>query len=344
MSQRCGRVATWLVGAGVILFALSGGDAGDLSDPAELLRFGAEMARDGNWREARFRWEHAAAKQAGPRILNNLAVASEALGDAAAALGYYERASRLAPADETVADNFARFRSFQSRAPLSPSPGGTAVAPATDSLAKEDRKGGKTWKVTVHLRVPARLDISAFKSVLVASFLAPDDALIEVNKEAVRFVRSEFRKRSTLQVLDVNPAPAVPEQTIDDLAANVEFWKHLAREHGAELIVSGEVAFTKSDASGFQDVDSISPVTGQKVRQTRFVEQERFDYTMEVLFVEGSSGSVLLRDRLKKSSTYVGLANDPITAFYDLIEATAADVRGVVSIGTRDEVRAIFRK
>lgn len=345
MSQRSGRVAAWLLGAGMLLLSRSAGSAGDVTDPAELLRFGAQMAREGNWREARFRWEHArTSAPANARIVNNLAVACEALGDPAAAQTFYERAVKLAPKDKAVADNFVRFRSFQSRALPGPVAPDSAIVLEPDPAVRADKKGGKTWKVMVHLRVPPRLDISMLESVLVASFLVPDETLVDVNKEAVRFVRSEFRKRSALTVLDVNPPPAVPEQTIDDLAANDEFWKHLGREHAAELIVSGEVDFTKSDASGFQEVDSISPVTGQKVRQTRFVEQERFDYFMEVLFVDAASGNVLLRDRLKKSSTYTGLANDPITAFYDLIEATAADVRGVVSTGTRDEERAIFRK
>jgi hypothetical protein len=65
---------------------------------------------------------------------------------------------------------------------------------------------------------------------------------------------------------------------------------------------------------------------------------------MTVLFIAGSDGSVLFRDRLRKSSTYLGIANDPISAFFDLIGATAADVLGTVSGGWREETRYVFRK
>ena len=49
-------------------------------------------------------------------------------------------------------------------------------------------------------------------------------------------------------------------------------------------------------------------------------------------------------DALKPySASYVGQANDPLTAFYDLSERIAGDVLSVVSPRSREDMRVIFR-
>ena len=91
-------------------------------------------------------------------------------------------------------------------------------------------------------------------------------------------------------------------------------------------------------------MDVVSNRTGQKVRETRFVEQERFFYEIEIFFIEGSTGALLFRDRLERSVIYRGLANDPIGAFYSMSDAIAGDVLSVVSPRTREDTRVIFKK
>lgn len=310
----------------------------------DLLRFGAEMAKKGNWREARFRWEQARALEPdNARILNNLAVAHEALGDAAGARSLYQKARTFSQGDPHVAGNAARFE--HSAAPAV-GQDATRADPATDPRPRGDRerRGGKVLKLPVKLPVPPRLDLTGARKVLVASFQTNDNSLVDINREIVRFLRGEFRKHSSLDVVDVTPPPPIPEQPLEDLVANAEFWRHLGREHGADLIVSGAVHYDRRDSSGFQDVDVISPVTGQKVRQTRFVEQEQFTYVVEVLFLDGATGGLRFRDRLRRNAVYGGDANDPITAFYELSDGIASDVLAVVSTRTREEIRDIFQK
>ncbi len=87
----------------------------DRNSPAAQMEFGSDMARRGYWREARFRWEQAAAKRADdPHLWSNLAVASEALGEYTQALEQYKKALALAPGDPRVKENYARFAEFYS--------------------------------------------------------------------------------------------------------------------------------------------------------------------------------------------------------------------------------------
>jgi hypothetical protein len=326
------------------LLALTAALAAPPAAPAEpgfdeAMDFAAEMAKQGNWREARYRWQQALTRWPNHRkILNNLAVAAESMGELEQAREYYTRAMSVGQ-DEAIESNYHRARWFWRQAGYGAEDG---EAPTPPAGAPEVR--GKTMKVAVRLPVPARLDITGVESILVVSFLTDSSSMLDVNRELVRYLRSELHKNLEVEILPVTPPPAVPEQTLEDLIANQEFWKFLGREYGADLIVSGSVDYDREDASGFQDVDVISSATGQKVRTSQFVEQERFLYVMNIILMDGASGELRYRDHLRGSSVFRGTQNDPITAFYELNDTLAPDVLAIVKQRWQEDLRYVFRR
>lgn len=81
--------------------------------PSNQLAFGVEMAQRGLWQEALFRFRQAErAGASDPRVLNNLAVAYEAVGDFDRALEVYKRALAAAPENRELKRNYARFVEF----------------------------------------------------------------------------------------------------------------------------------------------------------------------------------------------------------------------------------------
>jgi hypothetical protein len=320
----------------LILFAPA--SAAGTIDVGELLRFGTEMARDGNWREAKFRWERAlGADPTDARLLNNLAVAEETLGDPERATELFQKAIAASPSDSRIRDNATRSSLFWRRS------SDDLATPAPLASEPPKKKGRDVVEVAVALPLPPRIKVDGAKTLLVASFLVNDSELVDVNREIVRFLRGELRKRTGFDVLDVTPPPAVPEQTLEDMAKNAEFFRWLGREHGADIIVSGGMKYTRRDASGFEDVDLVSETTGQKVKQTRFVEQEEFTFELDALYFRGADGSLLYRDRLRRQAVFRGSANDPISAFYELGNAAAADILSVVASRTLPDVRLLFK-
>jgi hypothetical protein len=336
-----------------ILLALILASAWSAEIPAKSLKlqqtldFAVDMARKGNWREARYRWRQAESLAPDdPHVLNNLAVAAEILGETESARLYYEKAVAAGRRDAVISENQARFREYMRLLDND----GDATGPSADGLdaasfakKKKQRTTGSTLRVVARFKLPPRLDLTGYDNLLVASFLTEENDLLDTNRELTRHLRGEFGKRGQLEVVDVTPAPAIPEQTVEDLLANTEFWKHLGREHGADLIVSGVVSYTRRETSGFRDVDVVSSLTGQKVRETRFVEQEEFTYSMEVFFIDGATGELKFRDRLERSSRYPGTSNDSLAAFYGLVESITRDVLAVVSRRVREDVRLVYR-
>jgi len=77
------------------------------------MRFGAEAAERGLWREAVFRWERVLKNDPdNPRLHNNLAVAYESLGQFDQARKEYEAARRLDPDSKEIRNNFESFRAL----------------------------------------------------------------------------------------------------------------------------------------------------------------------------------------------------------------------------------------
>lgn len=77
------------------------------------LGFGVEMARRGLWNEALFRFRQAQRTRPGdPKILNNIAVAYEALGKFDKALETYQEAVKADPGNKDLKRNYSRFVEF----------------------------------------------------------------------------------------------------------------------------------------------------------------------------------------------------------------------------------------
>ena len=75
------------------------------------MRFGAEAAQQGLWREAMFRWEKILKDHPdNARLHNNLGVAYESLGQFERARKEYEDARRLDPDNKEIRDNFESFQ------------------------------------------------------------------------------------------------------------------------------------------------------------------------------------------------------------------------------------------
>ncbi|MEM7355228.1 MAG: tetratricopeptide repeat protein [Acidobacteriota bacterium] len=79
----------------------------------EQLNFGVKMAQRGLWSEALFRFKQAHRLRPGDsRVLNNMAVAYEALGNFEKALDYYQDAIKSDPTNKDLKRNYSRFVEF----------------------------------------------------------------------------------------------------------------------------------------------------------------------------------------------------------------------------------------
>lgn len=107
---------------GVALSALAPVSVAAAPKAGSQLEFGVDMAKRGLWNEALFRFQQARRERpSDPQVLNNIAVAYEALGLFEQALEAYREALDASPGSRELRANYSRFLEFyQSFRPVEP--------------------------------------------------------------------------------------------------------------------------------------------------------------------------------------------------------------------------------
>ena len=199
-----------------------------------------------------------------------------------------------------------------------------------------------TVQVQVNLPVPERVDMTGIDTLLVTrTVLMNDNPKVDLNKEIVGLLRRELRKRTPLHVLDVE-APPLPEQPLDELTRNPEFWKDMSAKYGADMILTGSLKYEISDRSSFVTDDVISPLTGQRVRRTRYADREGFTMVYHVYFLRGRDGALLFDDEFSEDTTVDGKGNDPLTALFIMFDHIEPDMFGIIASKQKVEARTLF--
>jgi hypothetical protein len=199
-----------------------------------------------------------------------------------------------------------------------------------------------TVQVHVSLPVPERVDMTGIDTILVTrTVLLNDNPKVDLNREIVSLLKRELRKRTRLHVLDAE-APPLPEQPLDELARNPEFWKDMSGKYGADMILTGSVKYETSDRSSFVTEDVISPLTGQRIRRTRFADREGFEMVFHVYFLRGRDGTLLYDDEFTEDTTVDGKGNDPLTVLFTMFEHIESDMFGIIASKQKTESRILF--
>jgi nucleotide-binding universal stress UspA family protein len=196
-------------------------------------------------------------------------------------------------------------------------------------------------EVQIHLPVPQKIDVTGMRRLLVGGFRANDDPSLDIDLEYARWLKEMLRKRTTFEIIDADPPP-LPEQELRDIVKNSSYWKRIAQRFSADLIVAGTVTFERQDKSGFVSEDVISPVTGQRIRRTRYAEREAFSLVLNLFFFRGAGGELLHEERLTEDAIYDGKGNDALTGLHQLADRSSEEILGVLMPRVKTETRYLF--
>lgn len=196
-------------------------------------------------------------------------------------------------------------------------------------------------EVQISLPLPQKIDVTGMRRLLVAGFRANDDPTLDLEPEYAKWLKETLRKRSTFEIIDADPPP-LPEQELSDVVKNAAYWKRIAQRFSADLVVAGALNFERTDKSGFVQEDIISPVTGQRIRRTRYAEREGFKLDLTLYFFKGATGELLYESHLTEEAIFDGRGNDALTALHQLAERSSPEVMGVLMPRRKTETRYLF--
>src|SRR5688572_4456967 len=193
-------------------------------------------------------------------------------------------------------------------------------------------------EVQVKLPAPQKVDTTGLKRLLVGGLRATDHPRLDLSREVNTSLRNLFHKKTGFEVLDVEALP-LPEQTIEDVLRNSDYWKRLAARFNADLIIAGTVDFGSTDQSGFVQEDVVSELTGQRMRRSRWVEREAFKLDLGIFFFRGASGELLYEDHFIEDMAFEGKLNDDLTVLHQVFDRMSEGILGIVTTRPRTEMR-----
>lgn len=199
------------------------------------------------------------------------------------------------------------------------------------------------YEVPIEVPIDAKLDISGFNRILVATFATQTTENLDLDAETVRLLRNQLGMRSNLQVLDaeVEPLGDFSEETLeeigvlerfremeeqaraageedisrqewidleqDKLLEDQEYWKRIGEEYQNPLIVTGKLRFGSESRSGFTRRDRYvrdSFNRPQLQRSNVFQERTGFVLHAEFYFIDGETGRTIHRERFTEEVIY----------------------------------------
>jgi hypothetical protein len=225
------------------------------------------------------------------------------------------------------------------------------TAAAIGSLAVALASGGclKVYDTRVEIPIQAKIDVSSFRRVLVAGFVAGGTRSIDANTETARLLKSQLRSKQDMRVVDADvislvdevdkrtgaaPAPSPGEPKIkderdlaryDQIFSDDAYWKQIAQEHdGPLLIVTGSVLFTEIAKSGMVSrPTSVMNNDGSEQYRTQRVYEEMKGYALSptFVFIDGRTGKQLAREPYHEETLYPTTQNMPaLSSYFELMD------------------------
>ena len=239
------------------------------------------------------------------------------------------------------------------------------------------------YEVPIEVPIDAKLDVSEYNRILVASFTTQTNERLDLDSETVRLLRNQLRMRSSLQVLDaeVDPLGDFSEETLEELGILEEFreleeqaraegeeeisqqewidleqdkllededyWRQLGEEYQNPLIVTGKLRFGSESRSGFTRRDRYVRDTFNRPQLQRSQQfQERTGYTLnaEFYFIDGETGRMIHRERFTEEVIYGrDEQTSALSSYFELMDRLLPNFLSILSPQTFRGTRILLK-
>ena len=201
------------------------------------------------------------------------------------------------------------------------------------------------YEVPIETPIQAKLDVGAFRRVLVAGFISGGTEDVDGNLETTRLLRSQLRTKSSLRVIDADslplqdvaaegreseqapPAAVKDEKDLDayaNLFANVEYWKKIGEEYQQPLIVTGTVLFTPHQRNSIvQREEEVYDSFGRRrvVPVRTYQERKGFILSPKFIFIDGRTGTVMHSTTAREEILYnANQATPALSSYFELMD------------------------
>jgi hypothetical protein len=152
----------------------------------------------------------------------------------------------------------------------------------------------------------------------------------DLNTETVRLVRTQLRRWSSAQVIQVDPLFIETQQRLSD----VQYWRGLGEEHGWPLIVTGSLKLLLAP-----------PKIEQRGKRTMYFPLAGRVLEATVVLIDGHSGEVVSTNKLPNRMRYgLGRFSSPLSLYLQMMDQAMPDwFKAITGVSTPVRSDANFR-
>lgn len=194
-------------------------------------------------------------------------------------------------------------------------------------------------EVTIEVPVKQKIDVSDYESLMVANFICERNTQLDLDVEVVRYLRKLLLRTLKLDVAK-GEAPTLPTGRGGKSIFEVpDYWTDLGGRFDSDLILSGNVAFSTEDRSGYEQIDLRNYQGGYRRdmgyspynTRTIFIEQTGFFLNLEVHLLNGRTGEELYTDKFYQEIVYNGSGPDDLSVFFMMMDKLAPQLTGIMA-------------
>jgi hypothetical protein len=215
-------------------------------------------------------------------------------------------------------------------------------------------------EVPVETPLQSKIDVSAYRRVLVAGFVTDlDEQEIDLGSETTRLLQNQLRSSTKLQVVEPDRPPLhdALEKLLEGLGEGKRYdkadrekfaleadktlqdgayWRKVGEEFQNPLIVTGRIGFEGQNRSGFQAEERVvrDPATNRlrMVRANRYLERKGFSLAADFQFVDGRTGQTLHKEKFTEEVLYgEDQKVSPLSSYFELMDRLLPNFLGVIS-------------
>lgn len=216
------------------------------------------------------------------------------------------------------------------------------------------------YDIAIDMSAKPTMDVSAFQRVLVPGFIAGGVDDIDVDAETTRLLRSQFRSRTPLRVIDADALPMMQlaartqgkrsehaeedrprpknDKELDDyldIFTQSAFWKRIGEEYQEPLIVTGTVLVQRESRNGYvqNNGERFDAMGRRALTETRtWVERTAFELRATLWFIDGRTGDIIKTDTYQEELVFSAERQVPaLSAYFELMDRVVPNVLRSVS-------------
>jgi len=165
--------------------------------------------------------------------------------------------------------------------------------------------GAGAREIRIELHLKPELDLEGTETVFVGPIMIEPregEGVQSVDLTAARefeiFLRKVLRREADLHLLPEMDDLRPPTTHLAALAQDVEFWKAVNEETGADIIVAASIDVKILDRAGYTTEEYISPQDGKTYFRQVLVEETGFSYDILLVVAEGGSGTIIHQEQI----------------------------------------------